>query len=152
MKRVLLLFLSVFYAVGLWAGTPIEELVVKYKEVRGTRSFCAEGVMMTFARPFLKSYPIAPLADNVEQMSVLKVEKVDDEVRKIFLQELGVALNTYIYTGKSDSPNGLVDAYVHLSSQDVADELVVFNPELMALYTLKGQFAVEDLRKINKKP
>ena len=61
-------------------------------------------------------------------------------------------LSLYVYVGKSDSPNGVVDAYVHLSAPDVADELVVYNPKLVALYSLKGEFTAEELQKIHKKP
>ena len=83
---------------------------------------------------------------------MLKLDKMDESLYQDFMRELNKALESYVYTGKSDTPNGLVDAYVHLVSPDVVDELVIYNSNLMALYTLKGQFTAEELQKINKKP
>jgi hypothetical protein len=152
MKRLVLVFLSMILVCSAWAGTPVENLVVKYKDTKGAKSLIAEGFMMTMARPFLKAYSIAPLADKVQEMSVLRMDKVSIADRKVFLEDMYKGLCHYIYVGKSDSPNGLVDAYVHLSAPDVADELVVYNPELVAIYALKGEFTAEELRRISKKP
>ena len=37
-------------------------------------------------------------------------------------------------------------------SDNLADELVVYNPEIFALYSLNGSFTREELEKIQKKP
>lgn len=152
MKRLVLILFAMILVCPAWAGTPVEDLVVKYKDMKGAKSLIAQGFMMTMARPFLKSYSIAPLADKVQEMSVLRVDKVNAEDRDVFLEDMYKGLSHYIYVGKSDSPNGVVDAYVHLSAPDLADELVVYNPKLMAIYALKGEFTAEELRMVSKKP
>ena len=50
-----------------------------------------------------------------------------------------------MYVGKTKSTSGVVDAYVHLLSDEVVDELVVFNPKTKALNTLLGEFPVSEL-------
>ena len=152
MKRIVLIFLALMLVSSAWGGTPVEDIVLKYKDVKGAKSLIAQGFVMKMARPLLKSYSIAPLADKVQGMSVLRMDKVDVEDREVFLDDMNKCLSLYVYVGKSDSPNGVVDAYVHLSAPDVADELVVYNPKLVALYSLKGEFTAEELQKIHKKP
>ena len=152
MKRLFLILSAMVLVCTAWAGTPVENLVVKYKDTKGAKSLIAQGFMMTMARPFLKSYSIAPLADKVQEMSVLRMDKVSVADRNVFLEDMYEGLSHYIYVGKSDSPNGVVDAYVHLSAPDVADELVVYNPKLIAIYALKGEFSAEELHRISKKP
>ena len=58
------------------AQTPAAELVEKYKDVKGTRNFVARGVLMKLARTMMKEYSIAPLAHKVEEVSVLRVDRV----------------------------------------------------------------------------
>lgn len=152
MKRIVLVFLAMMLVSSAWGGTPVEDIVLKYEDVDGAKSLIAQGFVMKMARPLLKSYSIAPLADKVQGMSVLRMDKVDVEDREVFLDDMNKCLSLYVYVGKSDSPNGVVDAYVHLSAPDVADELVVYNPKLVALYSLKGEFTAEELLKISKKP
>lgn len=152
MKRIILVFAAILLGCMAWAGSPVEDVVLKYKDVKGAKSLIAEGFMMKMARPFLKSYSIAPLADKVQEMSVLRMDRADDMQRQLFLDDMYRGLGNYIYVGKSDSPDGVVDAYVHLSAPDVADELVVYNPKLVALYALKGEFTAEELQRISKKP
>ena len=152
MKRIILIILAMMTVSSAWGGTPVEDIVLKYQDVKGAKSLVAKGLMMKMARPLLKSHSIAPLADKVQEMSVLRMDKVKPEERTVFLDDMNKCLSAYVYAGKSDTPNGVVDAYVHLSSPDVADELVVYNPKLVALYSLRGDFTTEELLKISKKP
>ena len=150
MKKVLVIFFALLATVSLWGGTPAQKLVDDYKERDGVRHYLAKGAMMTFARPMMKSYSIAPLAHKVEQMYVLRVDKAAPDIQEQFLKELNSVLATYIYAGKSDTTRGIVDAYVHVASPGVADGLVVYNPKLMTLYSLIGEFTDEELHKIQK--
>ena len=102
MKRLVLVFLSMMLVCSAWGGTPVEDIVLKYKDVKGAKSLIAQGFVMKMARPLLKSYSIAPLADKVQEMSVLRMDKVDVEDREVFLEEMNKCLSTYIYAGKSD--------------------------------------------------
>ena len=152
MKRYVLLLVALATAFDMFAGTPAEALVDEYKEVKGARNLIAKGAMMNMARPLLKKYSIAPLAHKVEEMSVLRMDKVSPDLKEKFLSDLQNMLGQYLYAGQSDTNNGVVDAYVHLVSTEAADELVVYNPAIYALYSLTGDFSAEELKKIQKKP
>ena len=151
MKKGIIILVALLTTFSLWGATPAQKLVDEYKDLKGARHYSAKGAMMTVARPLMKSYSMAPLAHKVEEMYVLRMDKARPDVQDRFFKDLNEVLSNYIYAGKSDSPHGIVDAYVHVSSPDVADELVVFNPEIMALYSLIGEFTHEELQKVQKK-
>ena len=151
MKKAIIISIALLATFNLWAGTPAQKLVDDYKDLKGVRHYAAKGAMMTVARPMMKSYSMAPLAHKVEEMTVMRMDKARPDVQEQFFKDLKVVLGTYIYAGKSDSPHGIVDAYVHVASPDVADELVVYNPEIMTLYSLIGEFTNEELQKVQKK-
>ena len=137
---------------SLFAATPAEQLVDKYKEVKGARNLIAGKTVVRLVRPMMKDYQIAPLAHKVEELSVLRVDKTSPEVRAKFLKDLKKVFDQYVFGGQSVTRNGTVDAYVHMTSEDTADELVVYNPKLYALYSVSGIFTREELEKIQKKP
>ena len=137
---------------SLFAATPAEQLVDKYKEVKGARNLIAGKMVVRLVRPMMKDYQIAPLAHKVEELSVLRVDKTSPEVRAKFLKDLKKVFDQYVFGGQSVTRNGTVDAYVHMTSEDTADELVVYNPKLYALYSVSGIFTREELEKIQKKP
>ena len=90
------------------------------------------------------------MSHKVEEVSVLRMDKADAKVQVLFLDDLRKVVATYMYGGKSDGKRCIVDTYVHLASDDVADELVVYNPDQMAIYSLKGKFTIEELRSIQQ--
>ena len=152
MKKIILTVISVLSALTLFAGTPAEDVVEKYKEMKGARNLVAKGVLIKMARPLMKDYQIAPLAHKVEELSVLRIDKADPEIKEQFLKDLQAALSQYMFGGQSVTRNGVVDAYVHLAKPDVADELIVYNPKIFALYSVSGTFTAEELTKINDYP
>lgn len=152
MKKIIFTVISAFVTLTLFAGTPAEEVVEKYKEMKGARNLVAKGVLIKMARPLMKDYQIAPLAHKVEELSVLRIDKADPVIREQFLKDLQIVLDQYMYAGQSVTRNGVVDAYVHLARPDVADELIVYNPKIYALYSVSGTFTAEELMKIQKKP
>ena len=121
-KNLLISVLMLSVCCSLFAGTPAEDVVEKYKDMKGARNL------------------------------VLRMDKTSPEIRQQFLKDLYEALSKYEYGGKSDTKDGIVDAYVHISGSDVADELVVYNPELCILYSCSGEFTRSELEKIQKKP
>jgi len=146
MKRVLILIYVLMSSVALRAETPVQELIAQYEDVKGIRILVAKGAMMSVVRPMLKSYTIAPMADYVEELSALRIGRgIDADEKEKFLTALSEALKSYMYVGKTKSTSGVVDAYVHLLSDEVVDELVVFNPKTKALNTLLGEFPVSEL-------
>ena len=152
MKRVIISIVAAFAAFTLFAGTPAEDVVEKYKEMKGARNLVAKGILIRMARPLMKDYQIAPLAHKVEELSVLRIDRASAEIRQRFLKDLHDALSQYMFAGQSVTRNGVVDAYVHLASPDVADELIVYNPKIFALYSVSGIFTREELEMIQKKP
>lgn len=152
MKKIIFTVISAFVTFTLFAGTPAEEVVEKYKEMKGARNLVAKGVLIKMARPLMKDYQIAPLAHKVEELSVLRIDKAEPVIREQFLKDLQIVLDQYMYAGQSVTRNGVVDAYVHLARPDVADELIVYNPKIYALYSVSGTFTAEELMKIQKKP
>ena len=152
MKKIIFTVISAFVTLTLFAGTPAEEVVEKYKEMKGARNLVAKGVLIKMARPLMKDYQIAPLAHKVEELSVLRIDKADPVIREQFLKDLQIVLDQYMYAGQSVTRNGIVDAYVHLARPDVADERIVYNPKIYALYSVSGTFTAEELMKIQKKP
>lgn len=151
MKRLLISFIFCFLAIQAWGQTPVQLVVNQYKDVKGAKDFQVSGRMMNIARPFLKHYTIGPLAPSVNEMAMINMEKVRSEVRDDFEDYLKENLKTYVYVGKTDTPEGEVDAYLHFKSSDLVDELVIYNPEIYALYSLIGDFHVSELQKIGKK-
>ena len=152
LKRLFIFVIMLSVCCSLFAGTPAADVVEKYKDMKGARNIVAKGVMMKMVRPLMKDYQIAPLAHKVEELSVLRMDKASPEIRERFLKDLREALSKYEFGGQSDTKNGIVDAYVHISRPDVADELVVYNPKICAIYCCSGAFTRSELEKIQKKP
>lgn len=128
-----------------YAQTPVEDLILKYEDVRGARSFIATGAKMLIARSLILRTPVAPIADDVQELAVLKMQNVSQTRKNAFSKDLAVALKSYEYYGKADSSNGMVDVYVIPPSGGIVTELVIYNPEIYSLNSLKGRFTVEDL-------
>lgn len=138
-------------AMSLSAETPVQSLVSEYKDFKGVKDFIVGGNMMNMVRPMLRYYTIGPIASDVTGMSILNMSKSSIEVLSSFEDSLQKVLSSYHYAGKTQTPNGLVDTYVHFESSSTADELVIYNPKILALYSLVGQFKVVDLQRIEKK-
>lgn len=139
-------------SMNVFAGTPAEDLICSYDGVKGARNIEVKGPRIKLARPILRKYPIGPLADQVTEVEVLNIGKASEQDRQRFAEDLAKTLRHYRYYGKSDSPNGLVDVYVHLQTETLVDELVIFNPNSIVLNVLFGSFSVEDLLKLDSTP
>ena len=152
MRKYIFTFIVCLCAVQMSAQTPAAALVDKYKEMKGARNLVAGKTIVRLVRPLMKDYQIAPLAHKVEELSVLRIDNAPPEVRDRFLRDLKIVFGQYVFGGQSVTRNGTVDAYVHMTSEDTADEIVVYNPRLYALYSVSGKFTREELEKIQKKP
>ena len=152
MKKIFLSILMILCVSALFAATPAEGLVQKYKDAKGARDLVAGKTLLRLVRPMMEDYQIAPIAHKVEQLAVVRLDKSSQEVKDRFLNDLKNTFSRYSYGGQSVTKNGTVDVYVHMISDNLADELVVYNPEIFALYSLTGSFTREELVKIQKKP
>ena len=151
MKKIFLSILMILCVSALFAATPAEGLVQKYKDAKGARDLVAGKTLLRLVRPMMEDYQIAPIAHKVEQLAVVRLDKSSQEVKDSFLNDLKNTFSRYSYGGQSVTKNGTVDVYVHMISDNLADELVVYNPEIFALYSLNGSFTREELEKIHKK-
>ena len=132
------------------AQTPVEKLIIKYEDVPGAKNFVAQGLKMTLARGLLKSTQVAPVASDVDQLYVLRMEEASQSERLRFVSDLHAVLKQYDYYGKQPSKNGEVDIYVHHTGPQTVDELVIYNPEIYSLNSLFGHFTVSELMALDQ--
>lgn len=132
------------------AQTPVEELIVRYGEVKGARSFVARGTTVIFARGLLRNYELAPIANKVEELYVLRMGGASRQEQDNFMSDLKETLKVYEYYGMFDGKEGLVDIYVTRCVPDTVSELVIYNPELWSLNSLEGNFSVSSLLSLVK--
>ena len=133
-----------------YSQTPVVNIIKKYADARGARSFVARDGRMKIARPILKNTPVGPLSDQVEEVSVLKMQNAPDELKSEFENELASALTSYQYHGKHDTRNGIVDVYVLLMPDGMVHEMVIYNPGIYSLNSLCGIFTPESLLKLKE--
>ena len=127
------------------ATTPIEKLIVRYSDVKGARDFIATGGKMAVARSLIRATPMAAIAADVDELAVLKMGNVSEGERMQFESDLHEILKGYRYHGQEQSKNGPVDVYLLMAGGDEVEELVIYNPEMFSLNSLKGLFSVKSL-------
>lgn len=150
MKYFFALLIAFVLCLEVSAQSPAESFMSRFEDVKGAKCIKVKGNTIVFARPALKRYPIAPMSDSVNEIAQLNMGKTAYAEKQRLVSEMDVLLKDYRYYGKSYTPEGVVDVYVHMKSEDVVDELVVFNPEKYVLSILKGIFPVEELLKLYK--
>ena len=137
--------------IQLSAQTPAEKLIMKYKDTTGAREFSAEGIKMTFARRLIMSTTLAPVAQDVNELYVLRMGGASKSVLPLFKFDLKGMLKNYSYYGKAPSKNGEVDVYIHRTGPQTVDELVIYNPAIFSLTSLVGNFTVSELLALDEK-
>ena len=130
------------------AQTPVERLISKYEDVQGAKEMDAQGAKMPIARIMIRQTPVAPIASDVDQVSVLKMGGASRQYQNLFLKDLDETLKSYDFIGKHNSKNGMVDVYILKSGSQTVRELVIYNPQLCVLNSLKGSFSLEELQKL----
>ena len=149
-RKLISVVTIVLLASGLYAQTPVETLIEKYKGTDGAKNVLVQGVRMTLARRFLENTPVAPIASDVEELAILKMGAVPQNVRLRFVSDLKTALKTYKYYGTHPSKNGEVEVYILPSGLETVKELVIYNPALYNLNSFYGDFSVDDLLRLEK--
>lgn len=148
MKRVVVSMCIVLMGLGLYARTPVQDLITKYCRVSGAECFEASGLKVLLARPALLATPLAPVSSDVKYLCVLQMKNASDVRRSEFEVALKEALSSYEDYGVHDSPGGPVHVYVMVSGRNLVSELVIFNPGKCTLNDLQGSFSMNDLRKL----
>lgn len=129
--------------------TPVEKVISEYADVKGARDFIASGGEMIMARSLIRKTPLAAIASDVDVLAVLKMQNASENEIDRFEKELGSALSHYEYFGKENSRNGTVDVYIKRAGQDSIEELVIYNPGLHSVNSLKGSLSVSKLMQIH---
>lgn len=137
-------------AAGLSAQTAVEQVIIKYEDTSGARDFIAQGTRMILARRLLMSTQVAPIAKDVDELYILKMQDASQSARTLFENDLNTALKSYEYYGKQPSRNGEVEIYVHYTGPESVDELVIYNPSIYSLNSLYGHFSVQSLLSLDK--
>lgn len=151
LRYLIALVLGCGLLVSAYAGTPVEDLIANYESAQGARNYKAKGAAMAVGRTFLKKYPIAPFAEDIDEMLILRMQRTSPDVQESFAADFMKVMEDYMYVGKQDTKQGVVDVYC--LTNEVADaviELIVYNPQNYALNCLRGDMSVEDLMKIRK--
>lgn len=131
--------------------TPVENVIKKYADVKGSRDLIASGNQMTLARSLIRRTPLASVASEVDVLEVLKMQNAAEDKILDFEKDLKTALKSYEYYGQTDTKNGKVDIYLTRENKDTIDELVIYNPAIKSLNSLKGHISASQLLNIYKK-
>lgn len=130
--------------------TPVESLIQKYQESPGAKSFVAQGIKMFLARKLLEQTEVAPIADDVKVLYVIRMEGSPKGTRLHFISEMYEVLETYHYYGTIPAKSGTVDIYLKYSSPETVEELVIYNPEIYTLNSLFGTFTMQELLELSE--
>ena len=130
--------------------TPVQEIIFKYAGTQGARNYVADGLKLTLARKLMRSTPIAPIAQDVDELAILKMEDTPGNVRSRFVHDLDDALKKYDSYGTHPSKNGNVDIYILRSGPTRVVELVIYNPEIYSLNSVHGTFTFSQLLQLDK--
>lgn len=129
--------------------TPVENIIIRYEDVSGARSFVAQGFRMKLARALIERTNLASIAQDVDELAVLRMEDAAPEARLHFVAELNEVLKGYDYYGRHPSKNGEVDVYVQHPQSGLVKELVIYNSDIYSLTSLHGTFTVAELQKLD---
>ena len=152
MKRILTIITSILAAVSLYAGTPAEELILSTTDVKGVQVIEGKGFVMKFARAAIRKTPMKPLADQVTEVTVCKIDKASPDFIKEFTSELRKVLKGYLFYGVKPGEEGdPVEVYGNYPDRNIVREIVVYNPDNHSLFSLRGEYTVEELLSLDKK-
>ena len=106
---------------------------------------------MTIARGYIRKSPMGPLADSVDEVTILTIKRASAQTRQEFLSQLPMVLQGYMYYGKKKGMNdNIVDVYGSQIIDGVVHELIVFNQENGSLFSMRGTYPVTQLEALDK--
>ena len=106
---------------------------------------------MALVRSNIKKSPMKPLADNVEEATILMMKRASDQSKAKFLSSLRAALKSYQFYGKKPGMDGsIVEVYGNPVKNGIVTELIIFNPEIYSLFSLRGLYSIAELRALDK--
>jgi hypothetical protein len=153
MKRFLTIIIAfLVVSLTLSAQTPIEKLMFSYDDVHGVNVYDMKGgPLMAIVRSNIRKSPMKPLADDVEEATILMMKKASDQSKSQFLSSLRTALKSYQFYGRKPGVEGnLVEVYGSPVKDGAVAELIIFNPEIYSLFSLRGSYSVAELKAMDK--
>lgn len=149
MHRSFVLLVAVCIAVtSSYAQTPVGTLVAKYGNVKGAQDFSAKGGKLNLVRGLIRKSPVGPIADDIEELVILKLTKASSQHKMSFLSDLKSALGGYEYCGTESYGDDTFEIYVLRSGNDMIEDLVIYNPEIYSLNSLRGSIPVSSLESL----
>ena len=135
----------------LMAQTPVESLMSEFDDCKGVNVLVAEGGMMTIARGYIRKSPMGPLADSVDEVTILTMKRASEQAKQAFLIQLSNALKSYEYYGRKEGMNdNIVDVYGSQIIDGVVHELIVYNQKNGSLFSMRGTYPVTQLEALDK--
>lgn len=151
MKRFLTSIISILATASLYAGTPAEDLMLSVADAKGVQVIEGKGFIMKFARSAIRKTPMGPLADQVTEVTVCKMEHASPEFIQEYTKKLKDIMKSYQFYGVKIGQGGHpVEVYGNYPDNNIVRELIVFNPELNSSFSLRGEYTVEELLAIDK--
>lgn len=148
--RLILLIALALVCTNMSAQTPVQEVIFKYAGTQGTQNFIAQGFKLDLAKKLMLSTPIAPIASDVDELAILKMQGAASNIKVRFVHDLDDALKSYESYGTHPSKNGLVDVYILRGGANRVVELVIYNPAIYSLNSVHGDFTLSQLLQLEK--
>ena len=106
---------------------------------------------MTIARGYIRKSPMGPLADSVDEVTILTMKRASEQAKQAFLIQLSNALKSYEYYGRKEGMNdNIVDVYGSQIIDGVVHELIVYNQKNGSLFSMRGTYPVTQLEALDK--
>lgn len=153
MKRFLTIISAfVSFSFTVFAQTPVESLISSFDDSKGVKVFVAKGATMSIARNYIKKSPMGPLADDVEEVTLMMMKNASEQTKEALLPKLrGVLKASYQFYGKKAGMDGrIVEVYGSPIKRGIISELVVFNTDQYSLFSLRGSYPVAELQALDK--
>ena len=94
---------------------------------------------------------MGPMADNVSAATIISLKKAQDNVLYDFLTRLRNILNSYQLYGKTTDDGNTVVVYGSPIKNGIVHELVVYNPDNHVVFSLRGSYPYDELKKLEPK-
>ena len=126
MKRILAIIFLTLAAISLYAGTPAEELMLSIMDVKGVQVIEGKGFVMKFARAAIRKTPMKPLAEQVTEVTVCKIDRTSQDFINDFVTDLRNVLKSYQFYGVKPGEEGApVEVYGNYPDKNIDRKSVV---------------------------
>ena len=147
MKCILIISLFIFSYMDLNAQTPIEDLIIRYKDSAGVQCFVAENEDMSQVYKAFAASPLSSIAYDVMSFYILKMSTASFDIIERFMRNVDDVLRTNYTDFSMDFPlGGESRVYVTFLNKNIISEMIIYNPALLILNDIQGEFNVKSLK------